>query len=53
MNFKVHVLWEGHKIDKIFTVNLTVCGNRQIDGEDFVIFVAFLESMNFKKDRKI
>ena len=24
------------KIDKIFTVNLTVCSNRQIDGEDFV-----------------
>ena len=33
-------------IDKIFTVNLTVCCNPQIDGEDF--FVAFLENMNFK-----
>ena len=49
MNFKVHVFWEGHKIDKIFTVNLTVCSNRQIDSEDFVIFVAFLENMNFNK----
>ena len=26
------------KIDKIFTVNLTVCSNRQIDDEDFGIF---------------
>ena len=24
------------KNDKIFAVNLTVCSNRQIDGEDFV-----------------
>ena len=32
------------KIDKIFTVNLTVCSNHQIDYEDFV---AFLENMNF------
>ena len=35
------------KIDKIFTVNLTVCSNCQMDGEDFVIFFAFLENMNF------
>ena len=35
------------KIDKIFIVNLTVSSNRQIDGEDFVNFVAFLEKMNF------
>ena len=26
------------KIDKIFNVNLTVCSNRQIHGEDFVNF---------------
>ena len=26
------------KIDKIFTVNLTLCSKRQIDGEDFVNF---------------
>ena len=30
------------KIDKIFTVNLTVCSNRQIDGEDFVNFCGLL-----------
>ena len=36
------------KIDKIFTVNLTLCSKRQIEGEDFVKFVAFLENMNFK-----
>ena len=35
------------KIDEIFTVDLTVCSNCQIDGEDFVIFVAFLQNMNF------
>ena len=27
------------KIDKIFAVNLTVCSNCQIDGEDFVDFL--------------
>ena len=30
------------KFDKIFTVNLTVCSNRQIDGEDFVNFGGLL-----------
>ena len=30
------------EIDKIFTVNLTVCSNRQIDGEDFVNFCGLL-----------
>ena len=30
------------KIDKIFTVNLTICSNRQIDGEDFVNFFGLL-----------
>ena len=30
------------KIDKIFTVNLTVCSNCQIDGEDFVNFCGLL-----------
>ena len=42
-----NVFWEGHKNWKIFTVNFTICSNRQIDGEDFVNFVAFLENMNF------
>ena len=35
------------KFDKIFTVNLTLSSKCQIDGEDFVNFVAFLENMNF------
>ena len=30
------------KIDKIFTINLTVCSNRQINGEDFVNFCGLL-----------
>ena len=35
------------KIDEIFTVDLTICSKCQIDGEDFIIFAAFLEKMNF------
>ena len=34
------------KIDKIFTVNLTLCSKCQIDSEDFFIFVTFLENTN-------
>ena len=30
------------KINKIFTIHLTVCSNRQIDGEDFVSFCGLL-----------
>ena len=30
------------KIDKIFTVNLTFTTQRQIDGEDFIIFCSLL-----------
>ena len=30
------------KIDEIFTVDLTICSNCQIDGEDFVSFGSFL-----------
>ena len=30
------------KIDKIFTVDLTLCSKRQIDGEDFVNFRGLL-----------
>ena len=30
------------KIDKIFTINLTVCSKCQIDGEDFVKFCGVL-----------
>ena len=36
------------KIEEIFTVNSTLCIKYQIDGEDFVNFVAFLENTNFK-----
>ena len=35
------------KIDEIFTVDLTLTTYCQIDGEDFVNFVAFLENTNF------
>ena len=38
------------KINEIFTIDLTLCSKCQIVGEDFVIFVAFLENMNFKKN---
>ena len=30
------------KIGKIFTINLTVCSNRQIEGEDFVNYCGLL-----------
>ena len=30
------------KIEKIFTVYLTVCSNRQIDGEDFINYCGLL-----------
>ena len=35
------------KIDKIFTVNLTLCSKCQFDGEYFFNFVAFLKNLNF------
>ena len=38
------------KLDKIFTVDLTLCSKCEIDGKDFVIFVVFLENMNFDKN---
>jgi hypothetical protein len=31
------------KIDEIFTVDLTLCSNRQINGEDFINFRGFLK----------
>ena len=34
------------KIDEIFTANLTFTTLRQIDGEDFIFFVAFLQNIN-------
>ena len=44
-----NVFWEGHKNWKIFTVNFTICSNRQIDGEDFVNFCGLLRNMNLIK----
>ena len=35
------------KIDQIFIVDLTLCSKCQIDGEDFVNFMAFLENTKF------
>ena len=40
------------KIDDIFTADLTLCCRCQIDREDFVNFVAFLENMNFTRFMK-
>ena len=37
------------KIDTIFTVNLTVCSNRQIDCEDFINFCGLLRKRDFYK----
>ena len=37
------------KIDKIFTVNLTVCSNCQIDGEDFINFCGLLRKHELYK----
>ena len=36
------------KIVTIFTVNLTVCSNRPIDGEDFVNFCGLLRKHDIK-----
>ena len=35
------------KIDKIFTVDLTLCRKCQIDHEDLINFLAFWEKTNF------
>ena len=54
-NLQVHIKFmfsrKATKIDKIFTVDLTLCSKCQIDGEDFVnFFVAFFETINFNKN---
>ena len=41
------------KIDEILAVDLTLCSRRQIDNEDFVIFLPFLENMNFKNRKTL
>ena len=35
------------KMDKIFTVDLTLCSKRQIDGEDFINFCGLLGKHEF------
>ena len=37
------------KIDKIFTVDLTLCSKRQIDGEDFFNFCGLLRKHELYK----
>ena len=51
LDCKVHVYWGGHKINKNFTVNLTVCSNRQINCEDFVNFCGLLRKHELYKIR--
>ena len=41
------------KIDKIFTVNLTICSNHQIDGEDFVNFCGLLRKTWILKRQRL
>ena len=38
------------KIDKIFTVDLTLCSKRQIAGEDFVNFRGLLRKYEMQYD---
>ena len=40
--FKFRISEKATKFDKIFTVNLTVFSDRQMDGEDFVNFCSLL-----------
>ena len=37
------------KMDEIFTVDLTLCGRRQIDAEDFVNFCGLLRKHELYK----
>ena len=37
------------KIEKMFTVDWTLCSKCQIDGEILSIFVGYLENTNFRK----
>ena len=37
------------KIDKIFTVDLTLCCKYQIDGEDFINFCGLLRKLELNK----
>ena len=42
LNVKFMFSKKATKIDEIFTVDLTLCSKRQIDGEDFVNFCGIL-----------
>ena len=46
-NIKFIFSKKATKTDEIFTVDLTVTTNCQMDGEDFVNFLAFSENVNF------
>ena len=47
INVKFLFSKKATKIDKLFTINLTLCSKCQINGEDFVNFVVFIENTNF------
>ena len=42
MKIKFYISKKDAKIDKIFTVDLTLCSKCQIDGEDFINFCGLL-----------
>ena len=46
---KVQVFWEGHKNWQNFTVNLSVCSNRQINVEDFVNYCCLIRKHELYK----
>ena len=41
------------KIDEIFTVDLTLCSKRQIDGEDFVNFHGLLRKYELYQNKRV
>ena len=51
-NIKFMFSKKATKIDKFFTDDLTVTTYCQIDSEDFSVFVAFLENMNFMSENQ-
>ena len=48
LRFKFMFSERATKNDKIFFVCLNLVSNHQMDGEDFIFFVDFLENMIFK-----
>ena len=51
MNFKFMFSKKATKFDKIFAVDLTLFGKRQIDGEDFLNFCGLLRKHKLYKTR--